>query len=360
MIQWAPPSFGKEELESISNIFKSKWLTQGKATDELEREIAQYIGAKYCVIVNNGTSALICSLLSHGIKPGDEVIVPTFTFVATANAIISVGAKPVFVDSDVTTFNTTVDLIKPYVTKKTKAVIPVDVAGMPIDIKKFREFTQKNNLILIEDSAEGIGAEYKNKKLGSFGHSTIFSFHMAKVITTIEGGCIVTNSKDIAESLRLIRSHGSKTPYESKTFGLNFRISDVHSAIGLAQIKKIKKFLIHRNNLAKIYREEIKSHKFQTVPDYVTLHPYMLFSILTNPKDRDKINKILNKNQIQTRICWPPVHMQPYHSKTFKIRKLENAEKIYSQIINLPMGNGLSQSDVMHIVNIIKNMKKHF
>lgn len=357
MIQWAPPSFGKEEYESVTKVFTSKWLSQGNATSKLEKKIAQYIGARHCVIVNNGTSALICSLLAHGIKPGDEVIVPTFTFVATVNAILSIGAKPIFVDSDSETFNTTVDLIKPHITKKTKAIIPVDVAGMSIDIKKFREFSQKNELVLIEDAAEGIGGEYKNKKIGSFGHSTVFSFHMAKVITTIEGGCITTNDKNIAENLKLIRSHGSKTPYDSRMFGLNFRISDIHSAIGLAQIKKIKKFLNHRNTLAKIYREEIKDVKFQTVPEYVTLHPYMLFYIQINPKYRDKINKFLNKNQIQTRICWPPVHTQYYHSKLYRMKKFENAENIYSKTINLPMGNGLTEKNCQVVIDTIKKWK---
>ena len=360
MIQWAPPSFEKEEIESVSRVLKSKWLTQGKITDEFEKKIAEYVGAKHCVMVNNGTSALICSLLSHNIKPGDEVIVPSFTFVATVNAILSIGAKPILVDSNPLTFNTEIDLIKSYVTKKTKAIIPVDVSGMPVDIKKFREFSRSNNLILIEDAAEGIGAEFKNKKVGSFGHSTIFSFHMAKVITSVEGGCIVTNDKNIAEKLKLIRSHGSKVPYDSKSFGLNFRISELHSSIGLAQIKKIKNFLKHRNLIAKIYREEIKNYDFQHIPDYVTLHPYMLFGMLTHPKDRDRINKILNKNHIETRVCWPPVHMQQYHSKIFKTKKFKNAEEIYSRIINLPMGNGLDLSDVMCVVDIMKKVKNKF
>lgn len=355
MIQWAPPSFEKEEIESVSRVLKSKWLTQGKITYEFEKKISQYVGAKHCVMVNNGTSALICSLLSHNIKPGDEVIVPTFTFVATVNAILSVGAKPVLVDSDLGTFNTTPEIIKPYITKKTKAILPVDVSGMSIDIDQFREFANKNNLILIEDAAEGIGAEYKHKKVGTFGHSTIFSFHMAKVITSVEGGCIVTNDKNIAEKLRLIRSHGSKVPYDSKSFGLNFRISDLHSAIGLAQIKKIKKFLKHRNLIAKIYREEIKNCDFQYIPDYVTLHPYMLFAILVNSKKRNKLNSYLNQNGVETRICWPPVHMQQYHSKIFKTGKIKNAEEIYSRIINLPMGNGLDLSEAMRVSKVIKS-----
>lgn len=355
MIQWAPPSFEKAEIESVSRVLKSKWLTQGKITDEFEKKISQYVGVKHCVMVNNGTSALICSLLSHNIKPGDEVIVPTFTFVATVNAILSVGAKPVLVDSDLGTFNTTPEIIKPYITKKTKAILPVDVSGMSIDIDQFREFANKNNLILIEDAAEGIGAEYKHKKVGTFGHSTIFSFHMAKVITSVEGGCIVTNDKNIAEKLRLIRSHGSKVPYDSKSFGLNFRISDLHSAIGLAQIKKIKKFLKHRNLIAKIYREEIKNCDFQHIPDYVTLHPYMLFAILVNSKKRNKLNSYLNQNGVETRICWPPVHMQQYHSKIFKTGKIKNAEEIYSRIINLPMGNGLDLSEAMRVSKVMKS-----
>ncbi len=351
-IAWAEPDIGHEEKSAINNVLKSKWLTQGPITEKLEKQISKFIGCKYAVVTNNGTSSLICSLLAHGIGSGDEVIVPSFTFVATVNSILAVGAKPILVDCNPKTFNTEISFVKKRITKKTKAILPVDVSGMPIDIHAFQDLAKERNLILIQDSAEGIGAEYKNKKVGSFGHSTIFSFHMAKVVAGVEGGCIVTNDYDIAKKSKLIRSHGDTSQYTHKMFGLNFRISDLHSVIILEQLKKINRFLRHRKTLAKIYKDELHHVKFQEIPDFASRHPYMLFGILVSKKDRNNLNKFLHKNGIDTRICWPPVHKQPYHSKLFNL-KLKNSENISSKIIDLPMGNGLTESQVLKITNLV-------
>ncbi len=359
-IPWSIPSLDNKERKAILNVFDSKWLSQGPKTKELEKKISKEIGGKYVIMTNNGTSSLICSLLSHGIGPGDEVIVPSLTFVATVNSILAVGAKPILVDNNPNTFNTEIKFIKKKLTKKTKAILPVDISGISIDIDEFRDFTLKNNLILIEDAAEAIGGEYKNRKIGSFGHTTIFSFHMAKVITGIEGGCIITNNKKISDSAKLIRSHGEVDKYNSKIFGLNFRISDIHSTIILEQLKKIKKFLIHRNRLAKIYQQELSDFNFQEIPDFVTMHPYMLFAILISPKKRDKVNYFLNKHGIDTRICWPPIHRQTFHSKLFKKEKFIGADSVYSQIINLPMGNGLSEEQITYVSKMIKKAIKQF
>lgn len=355
-IPWAKPAIGKEEFCAIQNVINSNWFTQGPVTQNLEERICKELNCKHAIITNNGTSALICALLSHGIGIHDEVIVPSFTFVATVNAIISVGAKPVLVDCDPKTFNTNVKMVKKKITKKTKAIIPVDVSGMPIDIDGFRELAQKNHVTLIQDSAEGLGAKYKGKRTGSFGHSTIFSFHMAKIVSGIEGGCVVTNDSNIAQQARLIRSHGDANQYDHRVFGLNFRISDLHSAIILEQLKKLSKFLNHRQKLAKIYKEELTNFEFQELPDFVSLHPYMLFAILTQKKLRDKLNMYLNKNGIETRICWLPVHKQKFHSKLFNIC-LPNSEALYSTILDLPMGNGLTENDVMTITDIVKSFK---
>jgi len=358
-ISWAEPSIKNEEHSAINDVLKSQWLTQGPITEKLERSICKYVGAKHAIVTNNGTSSLICSLLAHEIGPGDEVIVPSFTFVATVNSILAVGAKPVLVDCDPKTFNTEVDYVKKKITKKTKAVMPVDVSGMPIDVNAFQDLVNEKNLFLIQDSAEAIGAEYKNKKIGSFGHSTIFSFHMAKVVSGVEGGCIVTNDSNIAKKAKLIRSHGDTGQYNHKIFGLNFRISDLHSIIIFEQLKKINQFLQHREKLAKQYKDELNQFEFQKIPDFVSRHPYMLFGILNPKKYRNSLNKFLQKNGIETRICWLPVHKQPYHSKIFNI-KLKNSENIYSKILNLPMGNGLTEQQCQIVIDTIKKWKRSF
>jgi dTDP-4-amino-4,6-dideoxygalactose transaminase len=355
-ISWAEPSIEKEEFNAIQKVMESRWLTQGPITEKLEKKISQTLGSKHAIVMNNGTSSLICSLLAHEIGPGDEVIVPSFTFVASVNSIISVGAKPVLVDCDPKTFNTDIDFVRKKITKKTKAIMPVDVAGMPVDVDKFRELSKEKNLILIQDSAEGIGAKYKKKNIGSFGHSTIFSFHMAKVVAGIEGGCLVTNDYEIAQKAKLIRSHGDVNQYDHKVYGLNFRISDLHSAIIFEQLKKMGKFLKHRQSIAKIYKTELKIFDFQEIPDFVSIHPYMLFALLTPKKIRDNLNQFLNKNGIETRICWPPVHKQFFHSDIFK-EKLPNSEEIFSKVLNLPMGNGLTEENAIVVTELIKKWK---
>ena len=355
-IFWAKPSIKEEEISAITKVAKSNWMTQGSVTQQLEKNLCKKFNVKNAVVTNNGTSSLICALLAHGIKPGDEVLVPSFTFVSTVNSILSIGAKPVLVDSNSRTFNTEIKFLKQKMSKKTRAIMPVDVSGMPVDISEMIEFADKNNLIMIEDAAEAIGAKYKNKKIGSFGHSTIFSFHMAKVVSGIEGGCILTDNSKIASKLRSIRSHGDVSQYNSKFFGLNFRISDIHSSVIIEQLKKLDKFLEHRQNLAKLYKDELSNLViFQNIPDFVTLHPFMLFGILVKPKIRNKLNNFLNQKNIETRICWPPVHKQKYHSTLFPKTMLPGCEEIFSKIINLPMGNGLSKNNVLSVCNALKN-----
>lgn len=356
-ISWAPPSLGKEEESIVKKTMESQWLTQGKMTQKLEESICKFTNSKFAVATNNGTTALICSLLANGIGKDDEVIVPSFTFVATVNSIIAVGAKPILVDCDPLTFNTTPEIMNKKISKKTKAIIPVDVSGMPIDIDRFKKFSNEKNLVLIEDAAEALGAKYKNKKIGSHGHTAIFSLHMAKIATSIEGGIITTNNKEIARKAKLIRSHGDVGGYDSVNFGLNFRMSDLHASIGVEQIKKINNFLKHRNKLAKIYKEELQGFEFQRIPKYVTIHPFMLFGVLFDKNKRNKINNFLNKNRIETRICWKPVHLQKYFQSGKKYR-LPNTESIFSRIINLPMGNGLTENDAYVVTKTIKNFLK--
>jgi len=354
VIPWAKPAIDKEERRAALKVIDSGWMTQGKVTESLEKEICKKMKCKHAVVTSNGTTALICALIANGIGPGDEVIVPSFTFIASVNSIISVGAKPVLVDSDPHTFNTTPELVRKKITSKTKAIMPVDVAGMPVDIDAFQDLAKTKKIILLEDAAEAMGASYKNKKIGSFGHTAVFSFHIAKIAAGIEGGVVVTNDKKIADLIKLIRSHGDTGGYNSVQFGLNFRTSDIHSAIALEQMKKIGNFVSHRMKLASVYKDELKDFKFQIIPDYVSCHPYMLFAILVDPHIRNKVNEFLNKNGVETRICWRPVHKQKCHANKFETTGFSGADAIYSRIINLPMGNGLSEKEVMKVSILMK------
>lgn len=358
-VPWSCPDIGKEEKEAAKRIIDSGMLTQGKETEAFEKDIESYIGCKNAVAMNNGTSALMTAMLAHGINSNDEVLVPTFTFIASVNAILAIGAKPVLVDSDPKTFNTTPELMERYLTKKTKAIVPVDVAGMPVDVDAFTEFAENNDLIVIEDAAEAIGAQYKKNNIGSFSHTAIFSFHMAKLVTSVEGGCVVTSDGEIARKCSMIQNHGMQKKYEHRLFGLNFRITDIQSAIGRAQLKKINGYIKWRNKLVKIYKKEFgESVEYQKIPDYASVHPHMIFGVLTDKRKRDYIIKYLKKNGVDTRICWPPVHTQEYHKKIFN-GKYPSSEQIASRIIDLPIGNMLSEEDISYVIKIFKKALKN-
>ena len=370
MIPWARPDFGEEEKKAAIEIVNSGWVTQGKVTEKFEEELELYTLAKDVTVVNSGTSALICALLAHGIGPGDEVIVPSLTFIASINSIISVGAKPVLVDSDPRIWNTTPELVREKMTNRAKAIMPVDVAGMPIDVEGFEKLAKDKNVILIEDAAAAIGSEYKGKKIGGFNYTSIFSFHIAKSLQAIEGGCVLTPFDEIGEKCKSIRNHGMSAPYNPKInlhydyvdFGLNFRITDIQSAIGLTQLRKVDKQIERRNKLVELYKEGLGGEfGFQEVPSYVTKHPYLFFGIMADAKRRDELAKYLVKNGVDIRICWLPAHKQAYHKQLFKGVELPGAEEVGSRAIELPLG-GCTEAEVQGVIKIIKKWrysKKH-
>ena len=216
MIPWSEPDFGISEKKAVNKVLAEGWLTQGKETSLFEKEISSYVGAKHTVVVSNGTMALMAAMMAHGIGPGDEVITPSFTFIATINAILGVGAKPVLADSDLGTWNLKVEEAEKYITKKTKAIMPVHIAGLPIDLDVFKKLARKKKLILIEDSAEALGAKYKNKNVGGHCTTSVFSFHMAKLVTSVEGGCVVTDSFEFANKIRMIRNHRRRELYRER------------------------------------------------------------------------------------------------------------------------------------------------
>ena len=236
---WSVPDIGADEKQAVLETLDTGWLGMGPKTKLLEKELSAYTGAKHSIVVNNGTSALTTALLTLGIGPGDEVLLPTYTFVATASSVIALGARPVLVDCDAETFNIGPAQIEAAIAKhpKAKALIFVDVAGLPCDIDAIRAVAERHHLLLLEDAAEAFAGVYRSTRLGNFDHLTIFSFHIAKQVTTVEGGAIQTNRDDVVDKLRLVRSHGEgKEKYVHVELGLNFRPTDIQSSIGLAQL----------------------------------------------------------------------------------------------------------------------------
>lgn len=364
MIPWSEPDFGPSEKKAVNRVLSEGWLTQGKETALFEKEIADYVGAKYAVAVSSGTAALMAALMAQRIGPGDEVIAPSFTFIATINAILGVGAKPILADCDIGTWNLTASEAEKYITGKTRAIMPVHVAGLPVDIDAFKKLARTYKVNLIEDSAEALGAEYKNKNVGGHETTSIFSFHMAKLVTSVEGGCIVTNNISLANRLKMLRNHGRRelykerkhgTEYSFEGFGLNLRMTDILSAIGRVQLAKINKALKHRKKLVDLYKKELSGKfEFQEIPSYVTRHANMFFAILCDKKQRAIMQKKLLERGISTRVTFTPAHLQMWHRQHFKNLKFKNSEVIFSRILSLPLGNKITLPQVEQVIRILK------
>lgn len=354
-IPMSNPDFDIEEREAILKVLDSNWPSQGKITEEFEQLLSEYLNSE-CVVVNNGSSALMAILLAHGIKPGDKVVVPDFTYIATSSIPKILGAEILVADVNPSTFNVSIESIEKIVKEnEIRFIFSVDIGGLPSDIEALRDLSKKHNFILIEDAAQSFGAEYKNKKLGSFEHLTAFSFQITKQISTIEGGCIASTDSSLLNKIRKIKDYGrSKTEqYIHDIVGTNFRTTDLQSAIGIQQLKKIEKHIEQRTNIANEYKNNIKEFKFQEIPDYVTKHSFMLFFGLANTQNqRDNIIKKLNTNGVDIRKTWTPIHMQPCNKELNGI-KCENTQQIFERSFTLPIYNNMKIKDAQTIINLM-------
>lgn len=355
-VPMSKPDITVDEINAVVDVLRRGWVTQGRVTEQFETLLADYLSSNI-VVVNSGSSALLCALIAHGIKPRDKIIVPDFTFVATASVPKILGAKLLVVDVDKDTFNINPESVERLLKKNkdVKAVIVVDVAGLPVDIEAFMELSRRYHFVLIEDAAEAFGAEYKHKKLGSFNHTTIFSFQIAKQITTIEGGCIATTDEDITKKSRHIRNYGrdENVRYVHPFLGLNLRTTDIQSAIGIVQFKKLESYLCRRNEIATEYKEKIRGLAYQTIPSYANRCSYMLFFAVAQDKaERNNyVSQLVNKG-IDARMPWTPIHMQPCFPE-FNKAKYRNAEYIFNHAFSLPIYNKMTTYDVDTVIESV-------
>ena len=359
MISIARPLLGREEEEAVLNVLRSGVLASSSKVKEFEERFAEYVGVKYAVATSSGTTALHLALLSLGIGKGDEVIVPSFSFIATANAILFCGAKPVFCDIDPKTYNIDTDKIEKLITNRTKAILPVHLYGQPADLKPIMEIAEKYDLYVIGDAAQAHGAEYDGKKIGSFGDVECFSFYPTKNMTTGEGGMITTNSKDIAERARSLGNHGrEKTQwgYEHMRLGYNYRMTDMEAAIGIEQLKKLDRFNDARIKNARFYDEELEEVEGIVTP-YVmenAKHVYHQYTIRVKRKKREKLIEIFKKKGIGYGIYYPkPLHFYP-HLRKFAHDDLKNSENVADEVISIPVHSGLREEDLALVVDVIK------
>jgi dTDP-4-amino-4,6-dideoxygalactose transaminase len=333
------PIIGKEEISEVVSVLKKGALTSaanlgGKNVQEFEKLVSSFVKSKYAIAVNSGTAALQAALYALDIKTGDEVLLPSFTFVATANAVVSVGAKPVFVD--IRRDNYTMDPVdlEKKITKKSKAVIPVHLYGNVAYMNEISEIARKHNLHIIEDAAQSMGSSYKGKQTGTFSELGCFSLYAAKVMTSGEGGVIVTSNKKLREKLLMIRNHGMIHGYDTRMLGLNFRLPEINAAIAKIQMKKLPKFLLKRKKNAKILTDLLSGLDL-TLPQ-TRKHEevnWYLYTVAT--KSRDRIMKDLNSSGIGAAIYYStPVHKTPYYGKKLILPVTDWAAR---NVISLPV-----------------------
>mgnify|MGYP003341755369 FL=1 len=365
------------DKKAVSEALCSTLLTDGPKLRQFETAFAKFVGTKYAIGVSNATSALHLSLKSIGIGSGDEVIVPDMTFVATANAVVLTGAIPVFADVEKDSMNISVESIEQKITPKTRAILPVHFAGKSCDIKNIQRIARKNDLKIIEDCAHAIGAHYEEKHLGNFGSAGCFSFYPTKNITTIEGGMVVTNSKDIAEYIMSARNHGlTKTlsqrysigkpwDYDMRESGYNYRLDEIRSSLGLSQLKRIKKINKLRERRFEYYNKRLKGIDHITTPSSSSKndHAYHLYILKVEPNkkiSRDILFKKLLERGIRTSVHYKPLHMFSAFKKFRKnVVDLNNSSQLYDEIISLPFYPNISEKQqdyvVRSIINIMKN-----
>lgn len=355
------PSLSGKEKEYVNQCIDSTWISsKGKFVQLFEKKFAEYIGVKYSVSICNGTAALHTALLATGIKPGDEVIVPTFTYIASVNSIKYCGASPVFIDSDPETWQLDSNLIEEKISDKSKAIMAVHLYGHPCDMSKIMKIAEKYNLIVIEDCAEAFGTKYNNQYVGTIGHIATFSFFGNKTITTGEGGMIVTNTSSFIEMATLIKGQGlsPEREYWHTILGYNYRMTNIAAGIGVAQLERADKIINKKRQIASWYKEYLSDLpvSIQTEKDYA-FHTYWMVSILVNEsKQRDPLRNCLWDQGIETRPLFPPVHSMPIYNHENSLFPVAN--NLSERGMNLPSYPDLKEKDVKLICQVIKNYFK--
>ncbi len=353
MIPIAKPLIGEEEKQAVLEVLDSGMLAQGPRVKAFEEAFAAMCGTRYAVATSSGTTSLHVALLAHGIGPDDEVITSPFTFIASANSVLFTGAKPVFVDIDPATFNMDPALIEAAITPHTKAILPIHLFGLMADMDAIQAIAKKHNLAVIEDACQSHGAALHGKRAGSFGTGT-FSLYPTKNITSAEGGMITTDDATIAESCQVIRQHGMRRRYYHDELGFNFRMTDIHAAIGLAQLQKLERFNAARMANAKYLSANLRGVTVPYVPDGYS-HVYHQYTIRVSGGRRDALIEHLKAQGVGSGVYYPvPIHKQTYYTQDLGYSMtLPVAEKAAEEVLSLPIHPALSQADLETIVRAV-------
>lgn len=362
-IRLSRPYLGdKHKLMSlIEEVLDSGFLLQGRYVAQFEQRVADYLGVKHAIAVSSGTAALHLSLIALGIGLGDEVIVPAYTFPATANVVELIGAKPVLVDVDLETYNIQLEQIERAISTNTKAIIPVHLFGNPVDMGPIMEIAKKHNVWVIEDAAGALGSTYKSQKCGTIGHLGCFSFHPRKIVTTGEGGMVVTNDDDIAEQVRSLRNHGMKVIREKVDFiaaGFNYRMNELEAVLGIIQIEEIQKVISERQRLAELYMNaltSIPSIEFQKVlPNCTTV--WQAFVVRFRNRDGGSILKFLRGANIEANIGTYALHLLRWYSEKYGYKPFDypNAAELHFKCLALPFYIGMLPENIGQVASTLR------
>ncbi|HPS19501.1 MAG TPA: DegT/DnrJ/EryC1/StrS family aminotransferase [Candidatus Omnitrophota bacterium] len=367
MIPVNAPFLGKQELCNVADCVKSGWISsKGKYIKQFEEEFARFCGTKYAISTTSGTTALHLAVSALGIGKGDEVIMPTFTMIATAYAVLYTGAKPVFIDSEPRTWNIDVTKIERAITRKTRAILPVHIYGHPADMDAIRKLARKYDLFVIEDAAQAHGAEYNSEKCGAMSDIGCFSFYANKIITTGEGGMVITDDKKLAERCRLLKdlAHSPKKRFLHTDLAYNYRMTNMQAAVGLAQLERIKEFIKIKRDMAELYSEKLSGIPGITLPveEKWAKSVYWMYSIMIEKEfgmTRDELMSELLKNGVETRAFFVSMHAQPV-MKGMKIsglaQKYPVAEEISEKGLYLPSGLSLKKKEIIAVCDTMKKL----
>jgi len=364
-IPYGRQSLDEEDIQAVVEVLKSDYLTTGPMVAEFEKRVAEYVGAKYAVAVSNGTAALHVACLAAGIGEGDEVITSPITFAASSNCVLYCGGVPVFADIDQDTYNISPEELEKKITEKTRAVIPVHYTGQPCEMEEIHRIARKHGLLVIEDAAHALGAEYHGKKIGTLSDMTCFSFHPVKPITTGEGGMITTNDEALYKRLLLFRSHGITRDeefleenqggwyYEQVELGYNYRITDIGCALGISQLKKLDSFIERRREIAHRYDEAFAGCGGIKTPKQIQGcdSGWHLYMIQVMNQERKAVFDRLREAGIGVNVHYIPVYHHPYYQRNgYGDVHCPQAEKFYERAISLPIFPGLTEEQQEYVI----------
>jgi UDP-4-amino-4,6-dideoxy-N-acetyl-beta-L-altrosamine transaminase len=372
-IPYSHQTIDADDIREVTEVLKSDWITQGPKVKEFEESLVKYCGARFAAVFSSGTAALHGAYFAAGLCSEDEIITSSMTFLATVNAALFLGARPLFVDIEVDTGNINSDLIERAITKKTKAIVPVHFSGHPAELKKIAEIARRHHLLLIEDACHALGAKYLDTNIGDCKYSdmTVFSFHPVKSITTAEGGAVLTNNEDLYKKLVMFRHHGvtkerdafqnkeknlGQGYYEMQYLGYNYRLTDIHSALGISQLRKLDRFIRRRREIVETYNEAFKNNSFFDLPveKSYAKSAWHLYPIRLKDEYRAEKTKVftkLRKRGLGVQVHYIPIHLQPYYQQLgYKAGLCPNAEDFYKREISVPLYQSMSAEDVDYVV----------